>query len=212
MKQLVVLLTLGTILSGCGNPVQEAKQPVSLPKQEQVSIEKTAAYVPNPQLPDDRKLTEVDASIADAKGELTLKQFVRPDVTRTIGPIRMKVEEVKVFHARPSYGMIDFFHGFTHDESFDLVKTRVTITNTGNEPVTFNPVAHFKLDTKTEKTIEDDVYLESLAATYAPDETRSGNFGFILEQPLSSVEWLTSDVLNAKRDVLEKGTSLSFPL
>jgi len=212
MKQLVVLLTLGTILSGCGNPVQEAKQPVSLPKQEQVSIEKTAAYVPNPQLPDDRKLTEVDASIADAKGELTLKQFVRPDVTRTIGPITMKVEEVKVFHARPSYGMIDFFHGFTHDESFDLVKTRVTITNTGNEPVTFNPVAHFKLDAKTEKTIEDDVYLESLAATYAPDETRSGNFGFILEQPLSSVEWLTSDVLNAKRDVLEKGTSLSFPL
>ena len=212
MKQLVVLLTLGTILSGCGNPVQEAKQPVSLPKQEQVSIEKTAAYVPNPQLPDDRKLTKVDASIADDKGELTLKQFVRPDVTRTIGPIRMKVEEVKVFHARPSYGMIDFFHGFTHDESFDLVKTRVTITNTGNEPVTFNPVAHFKLDTKIEKTIEDDVYLESLAATYAPDETRSGNFGFILEQPLSSVEWLTSDVLNAKRDVLEKGASLSFPL
>jgi len=212
MKRLVVLLTLGTILSGCGNPVQEAKQPVSLPKQEQVSIEKTAAYVPNPQLPDDRKLTKVDASIADDKGELTLKQFVRPDVTRTIGPITMKVEEVKVFHARPSYGMIDFFHGFTHDESFDLVKTRVTITNTGNEPVTFNPVAHFKLDAKTEKTIEDDVYLESLAATYAPDETRSGNFGFILEQPLSSVEWLTSDVLNAKRDVLEKGTSLSFPL
>lgn len=212
MKQLVVLLTLGTILSGCGNPVQEAKQSVSLPKQEQVSIEKTAAYVPNPQLPDDRKLTKVDASIADDKGELTLKQFVRPDVTRTIGPIRMKVEEVKVFHARPSYGMIDFFHGFTHDESFDLVKTRVTITNTGNEPVTFNPVAHFKLDTKIEKTIEDDIYLESLAATYAPDETRSGNFGFILEQPLSYVDWLTSDVLSTKRDVLGKGSSLSLRL
>lgn len=212
MKQLVVLLTLGTILSGCGNPVQEAKQPVSLPKQEQVSIEKTAAYVPNPQLPDDRKLTKVDASIADDKGELTLKQYVRPDVTRTIGPIRMKVEEVKVFHARPSYGMIDFFHGFTHDESFDLVKTRVTITNTGNEPVTFNPVAHFKLDTKIEKTIEDDIYLESLAATYAPDETRSGNFGFILEQPLSYVDWLTSDVLSTKRDVLGKGSSLSLRL
>jgi len=212
MKQLVVLLTLGTILSGCGNPVQEAKQPVSLPKQEQVSIEKTAAYVPNPQLPDDRKLTKVDASIADDKGELTLKQFVRPDVTHTIGPIRMKVEEVKVFHARPSYGMIDFFHGFTHDESFDLVKTRVTITNTGNEPVTFNPVAHFKLDTKIEKTIEDDIYLESLAATYAPDETRSGNFGFILEQPLSYVDWLTSDVLSTKRDVLGKGSSLSLRL
>ncbi len=212
MKQLVVLLTLGTILSGCGNPVQEAKQPVSLPKQEQVSIEKTAAYVPNPQLPDDRKLTKVDALIADDKGELTLKQFVRPDVTRTIGPIRMKVEEVKVFHTRPSYGMIDFFHGFTHDESFDLVKTRVTITNTGNEPVTFNPVAHFKLDTKIEKTIEDDIYLESLAATYAPDETRSGNFGFILEQPLSYVDWLTSDVLSTKRDVLGKGSSLSLRL
>ena len=212
MKQLVVLLTLGTILSGCGNPVQEAKQTVSLPKQEPVLIEKTAAYVPNPQLPDDRKLTKVDASIADAKGELTLKKFVRPDVTRTIGPITMKVEEIKVFHARPSYGMIDFFHGFTHDESFDLVKTRVTITNTGNEPVTFNPVAHFKLDTKIEKTIEDDVYLESLAATYAPDETRRGNFGFIIEQPLTSVELLTSDVLSAKRDVLRKGSSLTLRL
>ena len=216
MKQILAALMLGTILSGCGtmpDTVQEKSSEKSAPKQEPpVSIEKSAAYVPNPQLPDDRKLTKVDASVTDAKGELTLTQFVRPGITRTIGPITMKVEEVKVFHARPSYGMIDFFHGFTHDESFDLVKTRVTITNTGNEPVTFNPVAHFKLDTKTEKTIEDDVYLESLAATYAPDETRRGNFGFIIEQPLTSVELLTSDVLSAKRDVLRKGSSLTLRL
>lgn len=216
MKQILAALMLGTILSGCGtmpDTVQEKSSEKSAPKQETpVSIEKSAAYVPNPQLPDDRKLTKVDASVTDDKGELTLKQFVRPDVTRTIGPITMKVEEVKVFHARPSYGMIDFFHGFTHEESFDLVKTRVTITNRGDEPVTFNPVAHFRLDAKTEKTLQDDVYLESLAATYAPGETRSGNFGFIIEQPLTSVELLTSDVLSAKRDVLGKGSSLSLRL
>lgn len=216
MKQILAALMLGTILSGCGttpDTVQEKSSEKSAPKQETpVSIEKSAAYVPNPQLPDDRKLTKVDASVTDDKGELTLKQFVRPDVTRTIGPITMKVEEVKVFHARPSYGMIDFFHGFTHEESFDLVKTRVTITNIGDEPVTFNPVAHFRLDAKTEKTLQDDVYLESLAATYAPGETRSGNFGFIIEQPLTSVELLTSDVLSAKRDVLGKGSSLSLRL
>ena len=216
MKQILAALMLGTILSGCGttpDTVQEKSSEKSAPKQETpVSIEKSAAYVPNPQLPDDRKLTKVDASVTDDKGELTLKQFVRPDVTRTIGPITMKVEEVKVFHARPSYGMIDFFHGFTHDESFDLVKTRVTITNGGDEPVTFNPVAHFKLDATTEKTLQDDVYLESLAATYAPGETRRGNFGFIIEQPLTSVELLTSDVLSAKRDVLGKGSSLTLRL
>ncbi|MDX1259566.1 DUF4352 domain-containing protein [Exiguobacterium sp. K1] len=216
MKQILAALMLGTILSGCGtmpDTVQEKSSEKSAPKQETpVSIEKSAAYVPNPQLPDDRKLTKVDASVTDAKGELTLKQFVRPGITRTIGPITMKVEEVKVFHARPSYGMIDFFHGFTHDESFDLVKTRVTITNGGAEPVTFNPVAHFKLDATTEKTLQDDVYLESLAATYAPGETRRGNFGFIIEQPLTSVELLTSDVLSAKRDVLGKGSSLSLRL
>lgn len=216
MKQILAALMLGTILSGCGtmpDTVQEKSSEKSAPKQETpVSIEKSAAYVPNPQLPDDRKLTKVDASVTDAKGELTLTQFVRPGITRTIGPITMKVEEVKVFHARPSYGMIDFFHGFTHDESFDLVKTRVTITNGGDEPVTFNPVAHFKLDATTEKTLQDDVYLESLATTYAPGETRRGNFGFIIEQPLTSVELLTSDVLSAKRDVLGKGSSLTLRL
>ena len=214
MKQLLAALMLGTILSGCGN-APDVIQEKSSPKQETqtpVSIEKTAAYVPNPQLPDDRQLTSVNQSVSDDKGELTLKQIVRPDVTRTIGPIQMKIEEIKVFHARPSYGMIDFFHGFTHDESFDLVKTRVTITNTGEEPVTFNPVAHFKLGAKTEKTLEDDVYLESLATTYAPSETRRGNFGFILEQPLTSVELLTSDVLNENRDVVEKGISFSTDL
>lgn len=216
MKQILAALMLGTILSGCGttpDTVQEKSSEKSVPKQETpVSIEKSAAYVPNPQLPDDRKLTTVNQSVSDDKGELTLKQIVRPDVTQTIGPITMKIEEMKVFHARPSYGMIDFFHGFTHDESFDLVKTRVTITNTSDGPVTFNPVAHFKLDAKTEKTIEDDVYLESLATTYAPSETRTGNFGFIIEQPLKSVELLTSDVLNEKRDVIEKGVSVSTPL
>ncbi|MDW2885824.1 DUF4352 domain-containing protein [Exiguobacterium artemiae] len=216
MKQILAALMLGTILSGCAttpDTIQEKSSEKSSPKQETpVSIEKSAAYVPNPQLPDDRKLTKVDASVTDAKGELTLTQFVRPGITRTIGPITMKVEEVKVFHARPSYGMIDFFHGFTHDESFDLVKTRVTITNGGDEPVTFNPVAHFKLDATTEKTLQDDVYLESLAATYAPGETRRGNFGFIIEQPLTSVELLTSDVLSAKRDVLRKGSSLTLRL
>lgn len=208
MRQILATLMLGTVLAGCGTSASQdtPKEPASAKQEQPVSLEKTSAYVPNPQIPDDRDLTKIDQTVTDDKGDLTLKQFKRVNETRKIGPIEMTIEEIKVFHARPSYGMIDFFHGFTHDESFDLIKTRVTIKNTSNEPVTFNPVAHFKLDAATEKTLEDDVYLESLAKTYAPSESRSGNFGFILEHPVDSIELLTSDVLDEKQDVLKKGT------
>ncbi|WP_394679028.1 hypothetical protein [uncultured Exiguobacterium sp.] len=214
MKQILATLMLGTVLAGCGTSTSQ-DTPTESPsaKQEQpVSLEKTSAYVPNPQLPDDRRLTKINQTVTDDKGDLTLKQFKLVNETRKIGPIEMTIEEIKVFHARPSYGMIDFFHGFTHEESFDLIKTRVTITNTSDAPVTFNPVAHFKLNGEAEKTLEDDVYLESLAKTYAPSETRSGNFGFILERPVKSIELLTSDVLDEKQDVLKKGTTYSTSL
>ncbi|WP_294740224.1 hypothetical protein [uncultured Exiguobacterium sp.] len=211
MKQILATLMLGTVLAGCGTSTsQDTLTESPSAKQEQpVSLEKTSAYVPNPQLPDDRRLTKINQTVTDDKGDLTLKQFKPVNETRKIGPIEMTIEEIKVFHARPSYGMIDFFHGFTHEEFFDLIKTRVTITNTSDTPVTFNPVAHFKLNGEAEKTLEDDVYLESLAKTYAPSETRSGNFGFILERPVKSIELLTSDVLDEKQDVLKKGTTYS---
>jgi len=214
MKQILATLMLGTVLAGCGTSASQdtPKEPSSAKQEQPVSLEKTSAYVPNPQIPDDRELTKIDQTVTDDKGDLTLKQFKRVNKTQKIGPIEMTIEEVKVFHARPSYGMIDFFHGFTHDESFDLIKTRVTIKNTSDKPVTFNPVAHFKLDATTEKTLEDDVYLESLAKTYAPSESRSGNFGFILERPVDSIELLTSDVLDEKQDVIKKGTTFSTTL
>ncbi len=214
MKQILATLMLGTVLAGCGTSAsQDTPAESRSEKQEQlVSLEKTSAYVPNPQLPDDRQLTKIDQTVTDDKGDLTLKQFKPVNETWKIGPIEMTIEEIKVFHARPSYCMIDFFHGFTHDESFDLIKTRVTITNTSDAPVTFNPVAHFKLNDEAEKTLEDDVYLESLAKTYAPSETHSGNFGFLLERPVKSIELLTSDVLDEKQEVLKKGTTYSTVL
>ncbi|MGI1806183.1 DUF4352 domain-containing protein [Exiguobacterium sp. TDN 0502] len=214
MKRILATLMLGTVLAGCGHSASQdtPTEPSSAKQKQSVSLEKTNAYVPNPQIPDDRKLTKVNQTVTDDKGELTLKDIKRVNETRKIGPIEMTIEEIKVFHDRPSYGMIDFFHGFTHEESFDVVKTRVTITNTSDEPVTFNPVAHFKLDDATEKTLEDDVYLESLAKTYAPSESRSGNFGFITEKPVQSIELLTSDVLDEKQDVLKKGIRFSTSL
>lgn len=214
MKQILATLMLGTVLAGCSTSASQdtPKEPSSAKQEQPVLLEKTSAYVPNPQLPDDRQLTKIDQTVTDDKGDLTLKQFKPVNETRKIGPIKMTIEEIKVFHARPSYGMIDFFHGYTHDESFDLIKTRVTITNTSDAPVTFNPVAHFKLDDEAEKTLEDDVYLESLAKTYAPSETHSGNFGFILERPVTSIELLTSDVLDEKQAVLQKGTTYSTSL
>jgi hypothetical protein len=214
MKQILATLMLGTVLAGYSTSASQdtPKEPSSAKQEQPVLLEKTSAYVPNPQFPDDRQLTKIDQTVTDDKGDLTLKQFKPVNDTRKIGPIKMTIEEIKVFHARPSYGMIDFFHGYTHDESFDLIKIRVTITNTSDAPVTFNPVAHFKLDDEAEKTLEDDVYLESLAKTYAPSETHSGNFGFILERPLTSIELLTSDVLDEKQAVLQKGTTYSTSL
>jgi hypothetical protein len=178
MKQILATLMLGTVLGGYRTSASQdtPKKPPSAKQEQPVLLEKTSAYVPNPQLPDDRQLTKIDQTVTDDKGNLALKQFEPVNVSRKIGPIKMTIYEIKVFHARPCYGMIGFFHGYTHDESFDLIKIRVTITNTSDAPVTFYPVAHFKLDGEAEKTLEDDVYLESLAKTYAPCETHSGNF------------------------------------
>ncbi|WP_214851320.1 hypothetical protein [Exiguobacterium sp. s193] len=213
MKRLLTSLILGTVLAGCSDSSAD-QQAASVPPitHTSVALEKMDIYVPNPQLPDDRALTKRNQTVRDAKGEVTLKQIQPGKQTHSIGPIEMTIEEVKVVQNRPSYAMIDFFHGFTHEESFDMVKTRVTLTNTSKQSVTFNPVAHVKINQTTEKTIDDDLYLEALAGTYEPSEQRSGNLGFITERPVETLEFLTSDVLDAQQQVIKKGQPFTVTL
>ncbi|WP_214769345.1 DUF4352 domain-containing protein [Exiguobacterium sp. s133] len=213
MKRLLLSITLGTILAGCSDSSAD-QQAVPAPPvtHTSVALEKTDVYVPNPQLPDERMLTKRNQTVRDDKGELTLQQIQSVKQTHSIGPIDMTIEEVKVIQTRPSYAMIDFFHGFTHEEAFDMVKIRVTVTNTSKQPVTFNPVAHVKINQSTEKTIDDDLYLEALAGTYEPSEQRSGNLGFITERPVEKLEFLTSDVLDAQQQVIKKGQPFTVTL
>lgn len=212
MKRLLTSLILGTVLAGCSHPSADQQTAPAPVTHTSVTLEKTDVYVPNPQLPDDRMLTKRNQTVRDDKGELTLQQIQSVKQTHSIGPINMTIEDVKVIQTRPSYAMIDFFHGFTHEEAFDMVKTRVTLTNTSKQPVTFNPVAHVKINQSTEKTIDDDLYLEALAGTYEPSEQRSGNLGFITERPVERLEFLTSDVLDAQQQVIKKGQPFTVTL
>ncbi|WP_114571841.1 DUF4352 domain-containing protein [Exiguobacterium flavidum] len=197
------LSALALLLTGCA---EEQTRPVAK-QAEAAPLEKKDVYVPNPQVTDDRKLLTPGQSVADRKGELTLKKINQTERKITVGPVELTVHDEKVFHARPDYGMIDFFHGFTHDESFDVWKTRVTVRNTGDEPVRFNPVAHVFLG-KEEKTLEDDIYLEGLGKELAPHEKRTGNIGFIVEQEPKTVEWWTSDAVDGYKKSIEKGKQI----
>lgn len=60
---------------------------------------KKDVYVPNPQLPDDINLNQIGQNVSDAKGELTLKAYKKVNETLNVGPIEVKVKEMKVMHA-----------------------------------------------------------------------------------------------------------------
>ncbi len=70
--------------------------------------------------------------------------------TLNVGPIEVKVKEMKVMHATPDYSMIDFFHGYTHDEDFDIVKVNVEIKNNTDKKLSFPQLLSLK---RTEENI-----------------------------------------------------------
>ncbi|MEV5114657.1 DUF4352 domain-containing protein [Peribacillus frigoritolerans] len=174
-------------------------------------LEKKDVYVPNPQLPDDINLNQIGQNVSDAKGELTLKAYKKVNETLNVGAIEVNIKEMKVMHATPDYSMIDFFHGYTHDEDFDIVKVNVEIKNNSDKKIKFSPVAFLETDRGEHLTWEDEIYLEELTGEIEGNGSKSGNIGFILNDGnIKSISVMSSDAVDDEGKVLAKGKSAEF--
>lgn len=194
-QSMYVFLSAALLLGGCSSQ-ESASGTVSAD-----SLNEAPAYyegyVGSPQVTGDETLLEEGDTVRDDKGELKLEGADLDAETLTIGEIELTVQEAKNLQYTPSYGLIDFFHSYTHDTEFNLVKLFVEVKNTGDEPLRFAPVALLETSAGETKLWEDDVYLEELNGEIAPGETKKGNVGFIVEKTdIESVLLTTSDLFN----------------
>jgi hypothetical protein len=205
----LLLLTLVGCSDGNGVLEQSTEKVVKSGDQTEKTVpsKKKDVYVPNPQITDDIKLVDVGETVTDRKGELRLRTYKLVNETINVGAVEMLIKDIKVMHFVPDYSMIDFFHGYTHDEEFDFVKVSIELKNSSNEIVKFTPIAALKMNNGEHKTWEDDIYLEELTGSLVATDVKKGNMGFILENTddLKSLELLTSDVVDKENKVSEHG-------
>lgn len=213
MNRLMIGALLLTAFGALNTQPAYEEETTAKDKTEEIArqLEKKDVYVPNPQLPDDVNLNEIGQNVSDAKGELTLKAYKKVNETLNVGPIEVKVKEMKVMHATPDYSMIDFFHGYTHDEDFDIVKVNVEIKNNTDKKIKFSPVAFLETDRGEHLTWEDEIYLEELTGEMEGNGSKSGNIGFILNDgDIKGISLMTSDAVNEEGEVLAKGKLAEF--
>lgn len=124
--------------------------------------------------------------------------------------MELTLAESKILQLEPDYSLIDFFHSYTHDQKFEVVKMFVEITNTSDEPVHFGPVALLETANGETKLWEDDIYLEELNGELAAGETKRGNIGFIVEDgSFDSVTITTSDVFDSQDNKITEALEFS---
>jgi hypothetical protein len=200
-KAIYLCLASALLLAGCSGqaePAASAAEETAQASAAEKTVEAPAyykEYVQNPQVTNDRLLQEVGQSARDNKGEAQLKNINMEAQTFEIGGIKLTIREAKVFHFKPDYSLIDFYHSYTHDTEFDAAKLFVEIENTSSETLRFAPVALLETDAEETKTWEDDIYLEELNGEIAAGEKKAGNLGFIIEKgDTGSLTVTTSDV------------------
>ncbi|MED3834763.1 DUF4352 domain-containing protein [Peribacillus frigoritolerans] len=213
MNRLMIGALLLTAFGALNTQPAYEEETTAKEKTEEIArpLEKKDVYVPNPQLPDDIKLNQIGQNVSDAKGELTLKAYKKVNETLNVGPIEVNIKEMKVMHATPDYSMIDFFHGYTHDEDFDIVKVNVEIKNNSDKKIKFSPVAFLETDRGEHLTWEDEIYLEELTGEIEGNGSKSGNIGFILNDGnIKGISVMSSDAVDDEGKVLAKGKSAEF--
>ncbi|MEK4298072.1 DUF4352 domain-containing protein [Oceanobacillus sp. FSL W8-0428] len=202
MNRIFGFLIIIFVLAGCAKdkPAEEAEAKNDTDKEEYTQTTSYLdGYLENPQLPDDSELLVVDQVVEDSKGKSTLIKIKQVNETYQIGDIEMTLRDAKWIHLRPSYRMIDYFHGLTDNESeFNYVKVFVEITNTTAETLQFSPAALVETNDGENTSWEDELYLEGLNEPIEPGESRKGNLGFIVDETedLSELTILTSDLFD----------------
>ncbi|WP_210366463.1 DUF4352 domain-containing protein [Bacillus sp. REN3] len=209
MRKLIFLLMGIAFVAGCSNTENKDKPTKenevgqnSESSQIERENQENGAYVPNPQVIDDRQLVNEGESIADEKGEAELIAYKKMEYKLEIGPIEMIIHEAKVLEFRPDYSLIDFYHGYTHEEKFPFVKVFVEISNNSDRSLNFAPVAFLQTSMGEKKSWEEDIYLEELNGEIKSGEKKQGNLGFILSTSnIDSFTMTTSKVLEGKEEI-----------
>ncbi|PFO01380.1 hypothetical protein COJ85_16815 [Bacillus sp. AFS076308] len=222
------ILVLPLFLFGC-NAVQnieptakatEKQEQVSDNKKDNSNNEKSRAktlsdiYVPNPQVSDDTNLLQVGQTIKDSKGTINLKEIAAQNKNYTIGPIEMRIKNVKIIHNMPTYSLMDYFHYYTEDyEKFDFIKVEVELVNKSDQTVHFGPIAHLTTSNGETRTFEDDFYIEYLGGEMEPKGSKQGALGFIVKKSTPEIKWIdiqTSDVLDQNHKELGKSQNINI--
>lgn len=220
---LIILLSTSIFLGGCaanneGQKNEPSTNTAEANTNQNVDSSKNKSdnsIMDSPQAPDDRSLTEVGKTYEDQDGMITLKAISEYDETTSIGDVELTISDVKVMDYSPSPDLVDFFHGYSDNETqFNYVKLHVNVKNTSDQTVNFAPVS--LLETGDEKKgFADDFYLENLYGDFAPGEERVGQLGFVLNktdvEKLESITVNTSDVFNENKESLTEAKSIPIP-
>lgn len=177
-------------------------------------ISYTENYTPNPQMTSDEKLVSKNDTASSDLGEVQLIQANFEKVHSEIGPLELTFHDAKELVVEPDVSMIDYFHALTTEEQFHLVKAFVTVKNTSDAVVLFNPAAAASVSKEEQWTWEQELYLDELNGRYEPGQTKLGNIGFILTKSTdpTSFSLQTSEVFNEQQEVISSGKEISLQL
>lgn len=215
MKSPIILFTSLFLITGCtvkSDHLTSNEKNNSEVRSVEVTNDK---YVNNPQAPDTRLLTETGQKFKDEDGTVALRLMSNHEGTHEIGPIKLSINKVKVLNYSPSADLIDFFHGLSDDETnFNYVKLSVVIENTSNQTIEFAPVSTLKTSVGEIKSYEDDFYLQNLYGKLIPNQQKSGELAFVLNNTnissLSSIVIQTSDVFGENNNPLYEGEAITI--
>ncbi|KPB04055.1 DUF4352 domain-containing protein [Bacillus sp. CHD6a] len=216
IKRYFIIGIAALLLSGCSventgkeNNTSEAVSASENETKTESTDTTSQTFQDSPQAPDDSNLTEVGKTLEDADGIITLNQYANLNETKQIGDITMTIADVKVMNLRPSPDLVDYFHGFTHQEvEFPYVRVNVKVKNNSKETLNFAPVAKLTTDQGETVTWEDDFYLEKLNGELKPGEEKVGSLAFIIDEStpeeLKSLSIQTSEVFDDKEKKVGK--------
>ncbi|XJZ25691.1 DUF4352 domain-containing protein [Bacillota bacterium Lsc_1132] len=224
MKIFIPFVMILSLLAGCNSAkpfdsekvkakeTETKKDEGGSVKQKNKAKSLTDVYVPNPQVPNDTSLLQVGKSVKDDKGEMNLLGLAALNKTYSIGPIEMKIKNVKLLQLLPTYSLMDYFHYYTENyEDINYVKVEVELINKSAETVQFGSVAHLQTSNGEKKDFKDDFYIEYLGGEIEANGSKQGSLGFIIEKKAPKLNWIeitTSDVLDKNNKKMEDGKKI----
>lgn len=199
-KILLPLFVTTLLLFGCSN--------------KSVDLSYADDYTENPQMTSDVDLVKKEETQVSAKGNIQLLEASFEQQKTTVEPMKITISDTKILQVEPDVSMLDYFHVLTTNEEFNIIKAFISIENTSDQVVYFNPSAQAKTDTGEHWTWQEDVYLDGLEGAYEPGQKKQGNIGFILTKKKTPSRLILqpTDVFNTEKEKITTGKEITLPL